>query len=184
MYVIPKNPNMCIIGSGKRGGDLMNSQSKVLGSILVIIGLLAILSQIFHISIFNINNLWFLFILVPGLCFEFAYFTTKREPGILVPGGILTTIGLLFCFEILTGWRFSAYTWPIYPLAVAIGLFQLYWFGGKEKALLIPVGILSTVAAAGLIGSLLNQIFYWLNHSLLIPIVLIIFGLFIIFRKK
>lgn len=175
---------MSIIVSDKVRGNLMNSQSKVLGAILVIIGLLAILSQIFHISIFNIDNLWFLFILVPGLYFEFTYFTTKREPGILVPGGILTTIGLLFCFEILTGWQFSAYTWPIYPLAVAIGLFQLYWFGGKERALLIPVGILSTIAAAGLIGCLFNQIFYWLNGSLLIPIILVIFGLFIIFRKK
>lgn len=162
----------------------MNSQSKVLGFILVIIGILAILSQFFHISIFNISNFWFLFILVPGLCFEVAYFSRRKEPGLLVPGGILTVLGLLFFFESMTGWRFAAVTWPIYPLAVATGLFQLYWFGGKEKALLIPVGILTIVPLLGITAQIFGSIFYWLNNSLLVPIVLIVFGLFIIFRKK
>ena len=31
--------------------------------------------------------------------------------------------------------------WPIYPLGVAIGLLQAYLFGGREKGLLISVGI-------------------------------------------
>jgi len=33
--------------------------------------------------------------------------------------------------------------WPIFPIGVAIGLFQLYIFGKREKELLIPIGILS-----------------------------------------
>ena len=38
----------------------------------------------------------------PRTYFEMNYFQTRKNPGQLVPGGILTVIGLLFCFEILT----------------------------------------------------------------------------------
>jgi hypothetical protein len=34
---------------------------------------------------------------------------------------------------------YSGVTWPVYLLATAFGLFELWLFGGKEKALLIPV---------------------------------------------
>ena len=158
----------------------MKSNTHMLGLILILIGILALVTQFLNISLFSMANLWPLFILIPGLCFELTYFRLKRDPGILVPGGILTTIGLLFLFETLTNWRFAVYTWPIYPLAVAIGLFQLYWFGGKDKGLLIPVGILAAVATWGWLG----QFFMLLNHSLFVPIILIVLGLMIIFRRR
>lgn len=161
----------------------MKSENAVLGFLLILIGGIWIFTNIFDIPLFHIGNMWFLFILVPGLCFEIAYFSTKRNPGLLVPGGILTVIGLLFAFEIITGWNFSAMTWPIYPLAVAVGLFQLYLFGGRERALLVPVGILSCISIISLVGIVYRSLFYWINFSWLIPIILVVVGLYLIFRK-
>lgn len=66
------------------------------------------------------ENLCPLFILIPGLYFALTYFRLKRDSGILVSGGILTTIGLLFLFETLTNLQFKTYTWPFYPLAVSV----------------------------------------------------------------
>lgn len=148
------------------------------GIVFIALGLLILLSRFFNLHFFNIVNLWPLIILALGLIFEASYFISKKNPGILVPGGILTTIGLLFMFENATNWAFSGKTWPFYPLAVAIGLFQLYIFGEREKGLLIPVGILSGVSLISLsiilFGSLLS--------SILIPAVLIIIGIYIIFN--
>lgn len=60
-----------------------------------------------------------------------------------MPGGILTTYGFLFLTNSIFGWHLMEKLWPIFPIGVAIGLFQLYIFGKREKELLIPIGILS-----------------------------------------
>jgi len=70
------------------------------------------------------------------------------------------------------------YLWPIFPLGVAIGLFQLYLFGGREKELLIPVGILGAISLFFLINNLL-----FVDFGLLAGIVLVIIGIWIIFKK-
>lgn len=162
---------------------MMKSKNAVLGFFLILIGGIWIFTNIFDIPLFHMGNMWFLFILVPGLCFELSYFSTRRNPGLLVPGGILTVIGLLFAFEIITNWHFATMTWPIYPLAVAIGLFQLYLFGGKDRALLVPVGILTTISVVFMVGILYRSLFAWINFSWLIPGILILVGVYLIFRK-
>ena len=68
--------------------------------------------------------------------------------------------------------------WPIYPLGVAIGLFQLYLFGGRDKGLLLPVGILLAVSLFFLIGN-----FLWVDFKLLIGVILVITGIVIILKK-
>ncbi len=111
--------------------------------------------------------------LVPGLSFEVAYFTNRKGPGMLVPGGLLTTLGLLFLFEEITRWQFSAYTWPIYTLAVAIGLFQL-------------IGMVETIGFIGFLfvyylllhfgaffSMIFGNVFHWMNRSLTFPIILV-----------
>ena len=82
-----------------------------------------------------------LFLLLPGLLFHYNYFSgNRRNPGVLVPGGILLVLGLVFQFNMLFGgWDI---TWPLIIFSVAFGLFELYIFGDREKGLLIPVGIL------------------------------------------
>lgn len=150
------------------------------GIILIIIGVAAILNNIFNIRFFTMSQLWPMFVLIPGLSFEAAYFSRGREPGLLVPGGILTTIGALFFFETFTNWHFAEYTWPIYLLAVAIGLFQLYLFGGRKRGLLVPVFILTTISVIAFVTMLVGNVFYWVNTSLIIPIIFISMGVYIL----
>lgn len=160
---------------------MKDNKRLILGGIILLIGIVGLLNKVFDLRLFAIRTLWPLIILSLGLLFEFAYFEKRKAAGLLVPGGILTTIGLLFMFENITNWRFSGYTWPVYPFAVAVGLFQLYLFGGRKRGLLIPVGILVAVSGISLASIILGDIYTWINTSLIGPVVFVIIGLFIIF---
>lgn len=149
----------------------------LVGLLLILIGGFSLITYIFHLNNELIHHLWFLCVLIPGLYFEMNYFQTRKNPGQLVPGGILTVIGLLFCFEILTRWDYSNYTWPIYLLAVAFGLFQLYLYDHQDKGLLIPITILCLI-------SFLFYLQLFISSSLLLAIFLIIIGLYILLRKN
>lgn len=154
----------------------------ILGFIFIFIGILLILNKILALNFFYVNSYWPLFILIPGLILEASFFLTKKTPGTLVPGGILTILGLLFLFENFTNWTYSQYTWPIYPLALALGLFQLYYFGSKQKIILLPVAILASISIISFGSMLINGIISYMDISLLIPIILIIIGAFVLFK--
>jgi hypothetical protein len=161
----------------------MRSKSYFGGIILIIIGVGAILNNVLNIQFFTISQLWPIFVLIPGLSFEAGYFSRGRDPGLLVPGGILTTIGTLFFFETFTNWNFAEYTWPVYPLAVAIGLFQFYLFGGRKRGVLVPVFILTTVSVIAFATMLLGNVFYWINTSLIIPVIFILIGVYMLAKN-
>lgn len=160
------------------------SFNKVIAVILIAIGISNILKHTFDIDLLGSIQLWPLFILIPGLCFEYSYFSTGKKPGILVPGGILTTLGLLFLLEANTGFIFKHYTGFIYILAPSIGLFQLYLFGGKNKGLLIPVGVLTVVAAIEFIDVFFGDLFSFIDGPFIWSIILIVVGLVFLFDKK
>ena len=63
-------------------------------------------------------------------------------------------------------------------LGVAIGLLQAYLFGGREKYLLIPVGILGAISLFFLINNLV-----FIDFRLLAGILLVLIGIWIIFKK-
>ncbi|MBU5592945.1 hypothetical protein KQI89_14415 [Clostridium sp. MSJ-4] len=161
----------------------MKKSNMTFGIVLILIGLGSLINRIFFIDIISFKNLWPLFLLIPGIMFEVRYFETRKDPGILVPGGILTTLGVLFLLENLTNWQLKQYIWPLYPLSVAVGLFQLYWFGNRERGLLIPVFILTLVSTISLINQLFSQVFYWMNYKIIFPIILIAIGLYILFNE-
>jgi len=71
------------------------------------------------------------------------------------------------------------YLWPVFILAPAAGLFQLYLFGPRVKALLIPVGILTGIGCFSLIVEMFKIDFFVYIFS----IVLIALGVYLIFRS-
>lgn len=169
----------------------MNNRSKgtmTVGLVLILIGVLYLLKNfgIFEIyfDIFDVgfifSRFWPLFILVPGLIFHYSYFTGKTsDAGLLVPGGILLVTGITCQLSMLFGlW---GYLWPGFILAVAVGLFELFIFGTREKGLLIPVfilGGLSLIFFAISLGSIGFLRIY------LIPGILIFGGLLIVLRNR
>ena len=161
------------------------SKSGVFGGLfLVVVGGLLLANNLGEWHMFSMERLWPIFVLISGLVFELGYFSRDRNTGFLVPGGILTIMGLLFFFETFTDWQFAAFTWPIYPLAVAIGLFQLYIFSGRPRALLAPVFILTAVTGVAIATMFINTIQQWINLGLVFPILLVLAGLLLILRSS
>ena len=156
----------------------MNKINYLFGLFLLFIGVLLILANFGVIEIVW-DNLWPLFLLIPGILFELSYFIYRKDAGLLVPGGILITYGLLFLVNAIYGWHLMDNLWPIFPLGVAVGLFQLYLFGGREKGLLIPVGILGAVSLFFLINNLL-----FVDFRFLAGILLVVIGIWVIFKKS
>lgn len=152
------------------------------GVLLVLVGAVLMANVYTRFMILDMEYLWPLFVLIPGLWFEYRYFAYRRDPGLLVPGGILLTIGCLFIFETITGWQFSEYTWPMYLVAVAFGLFQLYLATGRPGGLLVPVFILGGVAlvafASMLYGSMQSVM------GFIVPAAMVILGLYLLFRRR
>ena len=155
----------------------MKKINSIFGLLLLFIGAMLILSNFGVIEIVW-DNLWPLFLLIPGIVFELSYFIYRKDAGLLVPGGILITYGLLFLVNVNYGWHLMDNLWPIFPLGVAIGLFQLYLFGEREKGLLIPIGILGAISLFFLINNLV-----FIDFRLLAGILLVLIGIWIIFKK-
>jgi hypothetical protein len=66
--------------------------------------------------------------------------------------------------------------WPVFLLAPGIGFLFLFFLGDKNKALLWPAGIL-TLLGLLFILRYLEYLRYW-------PVILIVFGIVLIFWKK
>ncbi len=119
---------------------------RILGIILVTIGLLVLLNKSFLIVV-GWRLLWPMFLIIPGLIFELSYFKTQQNPGLLVPGGVLLTLGSIFIACGFFGYGILGQLWPLFILAPAVGLFQLYWFDEKDKALFwVSFGLASGAA--------------------------------------
>jgi hypothetical protein len=159
----------------------------VVGIIFIILGVLFLLKNfnVFNIyfDIFDIGNIisifWPFFIIIPGLAFHSIYFTGKnKDAGVLVPGGILLITGITCQLSVFFNiWDIM---WPGFIMAVAVGLFELFLFGGREKGLLIPVCILG-----GISSILIFQFsIHYSVRNYLIPIILIIIGITVFFRNR
>jgi hypothetical protein len=154
------------------------------GLLLIAIGIIILANRVYGISFISMQLLWPLFILIPGLSFEFTYFIRRKDAALLILGGTLTTIGLLFLFQTNTYWRFSEITAPVCILAAAIGLFQFFFFGRRSKGLLIPIFIFGGIGIIGLLTVFFGELLPWLNYSLFLPLVLILIGLYVLLKSR
>ncbi len=136
----------------------MNTDNKrwaniALGAMLVLVGGMAVILQIFDIRVGN--YLWPLFIIVPGLAFFVGmFFGGKKVSGLAIPGAIITTTGLLiFVQNLFNVWATWAYAWAfIWPISVGLGMVIHGSWGNHPKALetgthFVKIGLL--ILAAG-----------------------------------
>lgn len=159
----------------------MNRNSNyIIGGVLIVIGALLLISNLGYMS-FDWSYIWPLALLVPGIYMHFSFFTgIDRNPGILVPGGILTTYGLLFYANIFFGWHIMSQLWPLFLIGIAVGLFEMYLFGTRDKGLLVPVGILGGIG----LSMLFRTYMAFDLKDFLVPVILIIIGIIIIIKKN
>ncbi|WP_169084236.1 hypothetical protein [Paenibacillus sp. PL91] len=126
-----------------------------------------------------------IFVIPLGLFFHWLYFVMigRKGVGVLIPGGILLTAGLVSQIAMLfNGW---SYMWPGFILAVAVGLFEFYWFGNRNKWLLIPINILTVLSllffAVFSFGSIYNK---FVLSQPIFAIVFILAGAVMLLMKK
>lgn len=123
---------------------------------------------------------WPIFVLVPGLAFFIWFFAAGEKnklSGILIPGSILTLLGLFFFIMNSLGWQHMEYLWPTFVLVPGLAFFITY-FGSQRtmKPILIPATILTVLSLifyANMIGS-------WK----LWPLILIAIAIFMLFRRR
>ncbi|MDN4603555.1 hypothetical protein P5G61_20100 [Paenibacillus sp. F6_3S_P_1C] len=158
----------------------------ILAPVLILLGVYLILNQGGSLGPGTIFATFWptLFVIPLGLFFHWLYFSMiGRGIGLLVPGGILLTAGVVSQIAMLFGnWSTM---WPGFILAVAVGLFELYWFGGRNKWLLIPINILTVISllffAVMSIGTMLTSLSF---IQPFVAIVLIMGGAWIIVGRK
>jgi len=123
------------------------------------------------------NLIWPMLLIIPGIFFQLSYKSNKKNIALLVPGTILTIYGFFFYFNIITNWHFMKTLWPIFPMAIGIGLFNFSVFGKRNYNLLIAS---KSIIAVSLISMTLLNL--KLNLNDIFPPVLIIIGLIIIIK--
>jgi hypothetical protein len=157
----------------------------MVGLIFVVFGVVFLLNNMDILDIqFDILDLGYiisrfwpaLFLILPGLLMHSSFFSGKdKDAGILVPAGIPFTVGVVFQLSIT--FHIMNLIWPGLILSVAIGLFELYLFGTRDKGLLIPVTILTVISLVFFTSVSLRPLFHMNLSKILIPAILIIAGI-------
>jgi len=157
----------------------MRKNNMIIGAILIGLGVLALMNSfgIFGFS-FSAWQLWPLIFLIPGLIFELNFFNNNGPVGFLIPGGILTTFGLIFMICSIFGYSHMIYLWPWFVGSVGVGFYQLYIFGNREKPIFwLAFGFLAFAIVSTVI-SLLS-----IKGSFVFPALLIVIG-FILLKQS
>ncbi|AEI43674.1 hypothetical protein [Paenibacillus mucilaginosus] len=165
----------------------VNMSRYIIGTVLILLGAGLFLNQGHPMGVGTIFEYYWasLFVLPLGLFFHWLYFsmTAPRASGLLIPGGILVTVGLV-C-QISTLFDAWGVMWPGFVLAPAVGLFEFYLFGSRNRYLLIPVSILTVISllffTVFTLGTLLNKLS---GHGPVVAIVLIVIGAYALLGGK
>ena len=124
----------------------------ILGALLVVVGIAMIFGKLGNFDMSGLINLSWPMIILMISGFFFLGYSSKRPygAGLLVPAGILFTVGITF----LLGNILHFTIWPAFIAAPAVGLLLLYIFGEKSSGLLVPIGTLLTIASVCFISQL------------------------------
>jgi hypothetical protein len=166
----------------------MNRKSWI-GPLLVLLGVYLLFFRKEALSAGTlIGHFWPTIFIIPlGLFFHWMYFsmTGRRGAGLLIPGGVLFTIGLVCQLSVMfDSWQ---YLWPGFIAAPAIGLFEFYWFTDRNKWLLIPINILGGLSLLFFVvfslGALYNKVIFG-QPVLAIALIAIGIGLMLGIKKS
>jgi hypothetical protein len=153
----------------------MKTSDIIMAIALIFFGILFLLDNIGLVS-FHLGYTWPVFIILTGSVFWIAFFKTREKYGLILPGTIFSIYGLMFLICSLTYWHYMKYLWPGFLIAPGLGFFFLYYFGNRKNGHLIAAGIFS--------GLGLLFIFAIADIIILWPVLLILVGLYLIFKDK
>ena len=159
------------------------------GSVLIAIGILSILGQVFRqIDFWGI--FWPFIIIGIGAVFFVAMIAGGRSvSGLAIPGSIFSTIGLMLFYQNMTGhWESWAYGWTLILLAVGIGIYIMGAWGdkpGQRQAGLrvLRVGLIMFVILGSFFELIFTEGMQFGLRTIFFPAALIILGLYLILSR-
>lgn len=149
--------------------------SIVPGLILIALGIIIILHST---GVFRIDwdVIWTYVIIFLGVIFWLAFLFDRSDVGVLMPGSVLLTVGLVLNYAARNGWYTMNFLWPFFILAPAFGFYAMFLLGGRDRGLLVPAGILTVIGVIFLLQSMDYSVrFAW-------AIGLIVIGALLLFR--
>lgn len=108
--------------------------STIIGTILILVGLLFLVIQLFPGLAFSldIGQQWPLIIVMVGILLIFS--AVFGSPTLAIPGSIVSGIGGILYVQNLTGaWSSWAYIWTLIPGFVGIGLILAGFLGHRRR---------------------------------------------------
>ncbi len=166
-----------------------NTGALIGGSVLIAIGILSILGQVFRqIDFWEI--FWPFTIIGIGAVFFAAMFAGGRSvSGLAIPGSIFSTIGLMLFYQNMTGhWESWAYGWTLILMAVGIGIYIMGAWGdksGQRQAGLrvVRVGLIMFVIFGSFFELIFTEGMQFGLRTIFFPAALIILGLYLILSR-
>ncbi|MFC4779086.1 hypothetical protein ACFO9Q_20025 [Paenibacillus sp. GCM10023252] len=164
----------------------MNTRT-IAGPLLILLGAVLLLNKGADFGVGHIFELFWptLFVIPVGLLLHWLYFsmTGRKGVGLLVAGGTVLVAGVVSQIAMLTGkWEVM---WPGFILAPAVGLLELYWFGTRNRWLLIPINILTVLSLLFFIVFSISSFFDTMNGSrTIIAVALIAVGAYMMMSRR
>jgi len=166
-----------------------NPGALVGGALLLALGVLALLGQVFRG--FNFwSAFWPLIILAFGAMFFVGMIAGgKSLSGLAVPGAIISTIGLILFYQNLSGhWESWSYAWTVILFSVGLGIYIMGRYGedeGQRKSGLtvMRVGAILFVLFGGFFELIFSAGHKFGPRQFFFPAALILLGIYIIYNQ-
>jgi len=163
---------------------MKNRRNTAGGVLVILLGLFLLAWQVMpdrFSALFGEWLSWPMIIIGVGLFFILAAALSGVGP-LTIPGCIVGGIGFILAWQNATGnWESWAYIWPLIPGFVGLGLFLSSLFDPESRALR-SVGLSMMMIAALVLIAFWTFFDYNLNAGIIWPVVLIILGLYMLFR--
>ena len=110
-------------------------RSNIFGFVLVAIGAVYLLSNIFGVGRFIAELTWPLFVIGPGAgLFVLMMLAGKKSGWLAVPASVITVTGLLlFIANLFNHWESWAYTWTLLFGAAGLGMLISHYWSGRPR---------------------------------------------------
>ena len=162
------------------------SGSLVVGIILIALGLLSLIGQIFRGFPF-MSYLWpFIIIGFGGLFFVGMLAGGKSMAGLAIPGSIISGLGLMMFIQNLTGyWQSWAYSWTIILVLVGLGIFIMGLYTEdlqrRQAGLrVMKIGAILFIIFGGFFELVLNAFRPYGIQQYIFPVLLVALGIYLV----
>jgi hypothetical protein len=166
-----------------------NAGTLVVGALLIAVGMLALVGQIFR-GLHFWSTFWPFIVIGVGTMFYIGMFAGgKSVSGLAIPATIISTIGLILFYQNLTGhWESWSYGWTVILMSVGLGIFIMGAYGGNEEQRksglgVMRVGLILFILFGGFFEMIFSAGERFGLRQIVFPVALILLGMYLIFKR-